>query len=318
MTTLREWHEDYLQHLRARNFSAATRRVRGYNVRQFLRWLLQDHGVTTADQLRSAHLRGWQQQLAGRHTPAGLPLKPRSVNKHIEGVQALLRFLADQGAVPEALTNVLTYVKVPQSLPQALAHADVRRLLDSADTTTPAGFRDRTMLELLYSSGLRAAELLSLDVDHIDFANHTAFVIGKGRRERIVPVGVTALRWLESYLRAVRPGLGSVPGEKALFLDRRGRRMPYHTLRRIVLRVAESTGFGGRVTAHVFRRSCTSELIKANANVYHVSRFLGHESLDTLQHYVRLNVSDLRKTHRETHPRERDEEQRGGSGPAGH
>ena len=116
--------------------------------------------------------------------------------------------------------------------------------------------------------------------------------------------------------RAVRPALASAPGERALLVDRHGRRLPYHTLRRVVLRAAEAAGFGtaeARITAHVFRRSCTSELIKANANVYHVSRFLGHESLDTLQHYVRLNVTDLCKTHHETHPREKDEEIERGS-----
>lgn len=147
MKALPEWADEYLVSLRTRNFSPTTRRVRGYNVRLFLRWLRDAHGITAPGRLRPSHLRGWQQALADRRTASGLPLKPRSVNKHIEGAQAFLRFLMAQGAVPEALLTVLTHVKVGKPLPRALPHADVRRLLDAIDTTTPAGFRDRAMLE---------------------------------------------------------------------------------------------------------------------------------------------------------------------------
>ena len=204
----------------------------------------------------------------------------------------------------------LEYVKVPRLLPRVLPHEQIRALLDSIDTTSTAGFRDRSMLELLYSSGQRASELLDLNVKHVELKAGTAFVKGKGRKERLVPVGATARRYLESYLRAVRPWLVR-SATSALFLDDEGKRMPYHTLRRIVLRIAKNAELDGKVTAHVFRRSCTSELVKGDANLYHVSRLLGHESLETLKHYVKLDITDIRKTHQKTHPRERDEKRRG-------
>ena len=126
-----------------------------------------------------------------------------------------------------------------------------------------------------------------------------------------MPVGQTALRWVLSWVRAVRPAF-MPPGREqpALFLTRAGGRVPYHTFRRIVLAAADSAGLHGRVTSHVFRRSCTSELVRGDANLYHVSRLLGHESLDTLKYYARLNIEDLRRTHSATHPRERDERER--------
>jgi site-specific recombinase XerD len=96
-----------------------------------------------------------------------------------------------------------------------------------------------------------------------------------------------------------------------MLLDDPGSRMPYYTLRRITVDIAEKAGLGGKLTAHVFRRSCASELVKGNANIYHVSRMLGHESLDTLKHYVKLHIADLKATHHRTHPPERDEEERG-------
>ena len=97
----------------------------------------------------------------------------------------------------------------------------------------------------------------------------------------------------------------------ALFIDRNGDRLPYHTLRRIVGAIGRQAGLKEPLTPHVFRRSCTSELVRGNANLYHVSRMLGHESLDTLRHYVKLNINDIRETHHATHRRERDEAQRG-------
>jgi len=209
------------------------------------------------------------------------------------------------------LTHVLAYVRAPQALPRVLAHEKIRAMLDAMDIATPAGHRDRTMLEVLYSSGIRAAELLGLDVGDVSLTDRVAMVLGKGQKERIVPIGVTAIRFLESYLRGVRPGLMENPEEKAMFLDRYGKRMPYYTLRRIIVATAETAGLGGELTAHVFRRSCASELVKGHASIYHVSRMLGHESLDTLKHYVKLHIADLKETHHRTHPREKDEEERG-------
>ena len=128
-------------------------------------------------------------------------------------------------------------------------------------------------------------------------------------------MGVTALHFLEGYLSPVRSSLNPPPESRAMFPGDGDYRMPYYTLRRIVLKTGEQAGLKEPLTAHMFRRSCTSELVRGNANIYHVSRMLGHESLETLQHYVRLNITDIQETHRKTHPRERDEaEERGTEG----
>ncbi len=302
----------YVTLLESLNYSPRTIRIRRYNIRAFLTWLDETHGVRTVDVLTSRHLRSWQLMLAQRRTTRGLPLRPRSINKNIESVRAFLEELHRDGQIPSRLVETLVYVKVPQLLPRVLTHAKIRRLLSRIDTTSPAGFRNRTMLELLYSSGLRASELLGLDVEHIDFGSRTALILGKGRKERLVPIGATAFRFLESYVRAIRPTMPGSAETKALFLDDGGSRLPYHTLRRIVERIAEASGLAGKLTPHVFRRSCTTELVKGNANLYHISRLLGHASLETLRHYVKLNIADVRKTHQKTHPRERDERRRNG------
>jgi len=115
------------------------------------------------------------------------------------------------------------------------------------------------------------------------------------------------MRYLETYVRAVRPCLAKAGGEKALFLDKEGRRFPYYSLRRIVVACGERAKVGVAVTPHTFRRSCTTELLRGGAGMYHVKELLGHESLETLRHYARLTITDLKRTHAKCHPREKDE-----------
>jgi integrase/recombinase XerD len=175
-------------------------------------------------------------------------------------------------------------------------------MLQAIPTTDAVGWRDRAMLELLYSTGIWARELLGLDVAGVDLNSATAIVFDKGQKERVVPIGRTALRLLESYLKGVRPFLLKNPQEPALFLNRQGKRLPYQVLLRQVHIHAGRIGVDMSVTPHTFRRSCATEMIRAGANLYHVKDLLGHETLDTLRHYAKLNVDDLRKTLVRCHP----------------
>jgi integrase/recombinase XerD len=265
--------------------------------------------VLTADQVHKAQIDAWLKHVIGRRTRNGLPLKAQSLNLHIAAARTFLGYLAARGYVPTPLVGGLQGVKAPRLLPQGvLTHAQTRQLLTRVATGTPEGYRNRAMLEILYSSGLRAAELLGLNLRDVDAAHATAIVTGKGNKQRVVPIGKTALRCLESYVKAVRPFMVRDQAECALFLDRRGRRLPYHTLAQIVRAAAARAGLEGvRVTAHTFRRSCATELLRGEANMYHVKDLLGHETLNTLKHYAQLTIVDLKKTHAKCHPRERDE-----------
>jgi site-specific recombinase XerD len=307
MKTLHEWLTDCLDHGRALGRSPAQLRTVRFQSLAFLRWLRDAHAVTTADRLRREHLDAWTKHLAARRTAKGLPLKPSSVNRQIESVRGLLRWLSVRGIVPAALVDALVYVQEPQLLPTSiLPHAQVKKLAAKIDTTSAEGFRDRAILETLYSSGVRAAELLALDVPDVDLGNATALVMGKGRKQRVVPLGKTALRLVTSYLRGVRPFLARDATERALWLTRAGKRLPYHTLLKRLHAHADRLALPVTVTPHTFRRSCTTELIRGGANLWHVKELLGHEHLDTLQHYAKLTITDLKKTHARCHPRERE------------
>jgi len=296
----------YLDYARSLQASRYTLRAIRYNVQAFMNWLEQTHRVREVEQLRIAHLEGWIRHLAGRRTRQGQALKPRTINKQIENLRTFLRYLARHGVVSSSLPKALGFVKEPQFLVSGvLNHNQVKQIMGSKPANDAETWRNRVMLEVLYSTGIRASELLGLNVRDVDLDNSTAVVLGKGDKQRVVPIGKTALRLLESYLKAVRPILLKQAHEQAMFLNHAGKRMPYHTFRRIVQRYAEVAGLEVKVTPHTFRRSCTTELIRGGANLYHVKELLGHENLETLKHYTKLTIEDLKATHAKCHPRER-------------
>lgn len=300
---------EYSEYLRSLKYSPETVRKTRQVLLAFCRWLKANYYIETADRLHGEHLKKWHLYRTGINTREGRPLKGSTLNRHITTVRGLLRYMAGLGYVRKTLYEALPYVKEARLLPgSVLTHAQVKKLLKKISTSSAAGYRDRTMLELLYTSGIRAGEMLALNVDDIDFKNTTMIVTGKGNKQRMVPIGRTALRYLESYIVAVRPYLIRDRHEKALFLNENhdGKRLSYQVFRRIVLACAARAGLDVHVTAHTFRRSCTTELLRSGANMYHVKELLGHESLDTLKHYARLTINDLKATHQKCHPREKD------------
>lgn len=310
--TLMELLPDYLEHMKARRASYYTVRITRYGNLDFLKWLREDQGVVSGDALRRAHLESFQKYLAERATTKGRLRHPKTTNRQISVVKGFLRYLGHHGYVASSLEMGIEYVKEPKVLPgSVLSHDQARRLLESVAMDTPAGHRDRTMLELLYTSGIRAGELLGLDVGSVTFSSGTARVMGKGEKERIVPIGKTALALLENYVKGVRPFLVREPGEQALFLNGQGKRFVYFVLLKLVHAHARKAGLTVNVTPHTFRRSCTTELLRGGAGMYHVKELLGHESLDTLKHYAKLTINDLKQEHQRCHPREKDGETRG-------
>ena len=307
MKTLYDLLDNYLERLESLNYSKVTRRTTYYNCLDCIKWFERTQGVKTADMLRKAHIETWQKHLVSRRTKKGFPLKARSINKKIECVKGLFKYLVEFGFMQKKTFDILRYVKQPQVLPVGvLENRDMKKMLRKIDISSMTGYRDRAILELMYSCGLRAGEIVKLDVRDVDFTNSLAKVTGKGSKERMVPVGKTAIRYLETYIRAVRPFMLLAGTEDAMFINRHGTRLQYHSLRLIIIEHAGNVKLKEHITTHSFRRSCATELIRGGANLYHVKELLGHEDLQSLKHYTKLTITDLRKTHAKYHPRERD------------
>lgn len=299
--------EEFLSYSTSLNRSRHTVRMLRHGVGHTLHWLEAEHSVTLPTQLDVERIEAWTRHVAQRCAKSnGLPLKPATVGKQFESDRAFLKWLEKRGVLPMGFHDAIPRIKLPALLPTSvLSHSDIVRLLGRIDVTNPAGIQLRAMLELLYSSGIRPDELLGLDTTSIDLPNQAARVLGKGQKERVVPFGRTARRFLESYLRCVRPLLASDIASPAVWLDRNGCRMPYYTFRRKLVALVRQLQLPKHVTSYTFRRSCATELVRGGANLWHVKDLLGHENLETLKHYAKLTAVDLKKTHARYHPRDR-------------
>jgi len=300
--------QDFLNHAGALNYSNSTLNSYRINLSRFIKWL-NTRDIFVPERIHNDHLYEWLQHLAAHRTSQGLPLRPSSVNKNIENTRQFIKYLIKRGCLYQQLLDTLEYVKEPDMLPTSvLTHAQVKKLVSRIKTDTSCGYRDRVMIELLYSSGVRVGELLGLDVPHVNIKDKTAIVTGKGSKQRMVPIGRTALRYIETYLIAIRPFFLRNKKEQALFLNQEGNRMGYLCFLRSIHKYARKAKLDTTVTPHTFRRSCTTELLRSGANMYHVKELLGHKNLNTLRHYAKLTINDLKKTHAKCHPREKDKE----------
>jgi integrase/recombinase XerD len=306
MKTLYDLLDEYLEHLESLNYSPATISGKNYACTNFIKYLEGTFQLETASNLRKAHLCAWQKHFDSVRTRYGRPMQSCSINNNIGRVKSFLEFLALRGYILKTVLDVLGFLKVPTLLPGGvMTNEETKKLLRQPDKNTLLGYRDRTIMELMYSSGLRAGEVISMHTDSVDFKNRTVKVMGKGRKERMVPVGKTALRYLETYLKAVRPFQLIKGGRRAFFINRRGDPVQYISLMKMINKYRKTAKLDVHITTHSFRRSCATELIRGNANIYHVKEILGHESLETLKHYTKLTIMDLRKTHAKCHPREK-------------
>ncbi len=303
MKTLHDIAADLLLYYKSRRYRSQTIRTLHDCLKLFLEWLTKHQAVATSLQLTPPLIQQYQQTLANKVNTKGLPLSPKYLNTQAWALRTFLKYLYKNNYLTQDLSKQIISVKERKPLPQVLTHHDITKLITAIPQDTNEGQRDRTILELLYSSGIRNGELTGLTLDNIDLKTRELKVTGKGGKERIVPIGKTAAKSLETYIKAIRPFYTNPGQSKALFLNSRGNPLATYSIQRIVKKHAAEHVPDEHVTPHTFRRTCTTELIRANANLYHVKELLGHESLDTLKPYTRLTIEDLKKTHARCHPR---------------
>lgn len=226
-------------------------------------------------------------------------LKKTSVSRRLASIRSFFKFFYREGYTKSNPAKLVSSPKVPKLLPRFLSVDDVFSLVEK-----PAGIgfipsRDKAILELLYSSGLRVSELSGLNVDDIDTKEGLVKVRGKGMKERIVPVGTKAIQALKSYTLE-RILLKSK--DRALFLNRRGKRLTDRGVRRIVVKYARLIGIGGQIGPHTLRHTFSSHLIQAGADLRVIQELLGHSSLSTTQRYTHLDLTHLIDVYDRAHP----------------
>ena len=290
--------EAFDQDLRRRAVAPKTRRAYGIDARQFSEWASGRQLDPAAIGVRE--LRRFLAELSeGGNAPT-------TIARKLAALRALLRVQIELGLRDENPAELLHSPKKARRLPRVLKADEVETLLDRIPGTTPLELRDRALFELAYASGLRAEELVTLDVHSVDFDSETVRVEGKGGKTRIVPVGEPALRALERYLSAGRPALDG-QSNAALLLSKSGQRLSTSDVRRR-LRIwtrrpgPGASAFGG-VHPHTLRHSFATHLLEGGADLRSIQELLGHATISTTQVYTRVESRRLRSAYARAHPR---------------
>lgn len=285
----------FLTHLRVeRGVSPATVRAYASDLAAYLDWTER----AAVDPTHATHrqLRRYLAELDAAH------YSRRTVARRLSSLRSFFGFLVERGFVESDPASILVTPKLPARLPKVVPSDALRTLLDAPDPSTPAGVRDRAVLELLYATGIRVGELEGLDLGTVDLAQGLVRVMGKGAKERIVPVHRAACERLRAYL-AVRPAFKPKTGEDALFLNRLGSRLSAGAVRRSMKRYLAETGASLSLSPHAMRHTFASHLLEAGADLRTVQELLGHVALSTTQLYTHLSMKRLKDVHRQAHPR---------------
>lgn len=227
---------------------------------------------------------------------------PATVARHLAAIKAFHRFLVLEGMVPANPAAEIAAHRPTSRLPGVLTVGEVERLLAAASPTSVLGVRDRAILETLYATGLRVSELTALNVEDLDLSGELVRCLGKGCRERIVPIGTVCAKYVRLYLDRARPSLDK-RGNHRLFLNRRGGTLTRQTVHKLICRYARRAGISKRVGPHTLRHSFATHLLDNGADLRVVQEMLGHADISTTQIYTHLTLRKLRNVYLQAHPR---------------
>jgi integrase/recombinase XerD len=230
-------------------------------------------------------------------------LAPASIRRSVSAIRTYFAFLVGERALERDPAARLETPKRWRTLPRVLAAGDVRRVLEAASTDSPLALRDRAMLELAYGAGLRVSEWIGIGVRDVILAEGIVRVFGKGGKERVVPMGRSAVGAVALYLRELRPMLERGEGQGKLFLNARGRPLTRMGAWEILRKHVRRAGITSRVTPHTLRHSFATHLLEGGADLRAVQEMLGHVDISTTQIYTHVDREYLRSVHRQYHPR---------------
>jgi integrase/recombinase XerD len=296
----------FVRDLEVRNYSARYIGELPYTLKIFERYL-GERQMTEVERVTTAFLNDFQHWLFYQPVKTGGPRSVSSQNRTLGAVKTFFKFLKRDGYLAHDPAAALEYGREPDALPRSvLTPQEAKKIIESIDTSTARGYRDRTIMEVFYSTGIRRNELLGLTVADVNLEEELLRINrGKGGKDRVVPLSGVACKFLETYIKGVRPEWAAKTGTDRLFLSWRGRPLDGNTLRLLVKAHAQRARVKKRMTCHVWRHTCATHLLKNNANLRHVQEILGHRLLSTTERYLHLTITDLKEAHRKFHPRER-------------
>ncbi|MCH9274798.1 tyrosine recombinase XerC [Bifidobacterium amazonense] len=294
--------DGFLAYLKAnRGLSANTLKAYRSDLGACLDWLAA-HDCGELPAITTDDLREWMAEASRTHARSSMARK-------VVAMRGFFAWAHERNLMPADPAAVLLTPKIPNTLPAVLTEAQAERLMDDTDARRdddPAkeaiDLRDAAIMETLYATGIRVAELVGLDIADVDFSNRTLKVTGKGNKQRVVPFGAPAAAALNAWLERGRPQVLAAAGERALFLGARGKRIDQRVVRGIVHRLAREAGVPD-VSPHALRHSAATHLLDGGADLREVQEMLGHSSLKTTQRYTHVSIEQLKSRYAQAFPR---------------
>ena len=285
---------DYLQF--ERGVSPRTLEAYGRDLKRLVEYAKRI-GIEEADKLTANHLREFVYDLKDQG------LQATSIRRTLSGVRTFFTFLLAEGHVKADPTEQVDMPKTWRKLPNVLSREDVERIMEAPEIGDRLYWRDKALLEFAYASGVRVSELATLKVRDVDLSEGVATVFGKGSKERMVPIGRSAQRALDIYIRETRPNLAKREGQGTVFLNAQGRPLTRMGIWKILRKHVKRAGVKKRVTPHTLRHCFATHLLEGGADLAAVQEMLGHADISTTQIYTHVDREYLRDVHRRFHPR---------------
>ena len=281
-----------------RNYSQHTVDSYELDLSDFVKFLADENGtLPPIEDVDHLTIRSYLANLQERH------LARSTVVRRLSSLRSFYKYLCRHGYLDTDPTSALSSPKIQRRLPEFLEISEVELLLSAPDRNDIIGLRDQAILELLYTTGMRVSELLSLNLPDIDMVNAIVKVRGKGKKERIIPIGGPAMSALNEYIKR-RDELAGDKSIQAIFLSERGNRIPdSKSIGRRITKYAQSVGIKKKITPHTFRHTFATHLLNAGADLRSVQELLGHTNLSTTQIYTHVTADRLKKVYEKTHPR---------------
>lgn len=291
--------QEYLNYLIVERGAAQnTLKAYEHDLRHYLDYLDRQN-ITSPDQIKRTDILKYLSALqAAKYTA-------RTTARNIACLKTFHKFLIREGITENNPTLDLLSPKIAQRLPEVLTVDEVKKILEQPKLGEPAGLRDKAILEILYASGMRVSELVSLDLEDVDFRSGYLRCLGKGSKERFVPVGSYALEAVSKYIQLARPKFLKRQPSTALFVNVRGKRLTRQSCWKIVKRNVAEAKLEKKVSPHCLRHSFATHLLEAGADLRAIQEMLGHAFISTTQIYTKLTQQDLKEIYLETHPRAR-------------
>jgi site-specific recombinase XerD len=297
------WLDAFLSHLvHERGASKGTLVTYRADLEEFHEILTTEELEITGTQTDVAPLRIYLRVLTESKNKQGKPVVTQSISRKLSTVRSFFRYLTNQGIFSMNAARLIKSPKGPKRIPGVVSERAAASALAKPDLETPAGLRDAAMLELLYSSGLRRAELSGISMSDLNLTNGTVRILGKGNKVRIVPVGSKAMESIKKYISA-RSELSNIKDASSLFLLGNGKRMTAGAVYHIVKKYFRGVSDSGNTHPHTLRHSFATHLLDNGAEIRAVQEMLGHSSLRTTQRYTHLTIDRLKSSYDKAHPR---------------